>query len=125
MVTHKYCTNCKWLGIPKIYFLTIDRIQKIYIICNIYRSPGRASAEFDMFVDRFSSLLNSIRMKKLTTYICGDFNVNLLKTISERHCNGYFDLIISHSFFPRITLPTRMSDESSTLIDNLFRTMLT
>ena len=26
----------------------------------------------------------------------------------------------SHSFFPRITLPTRMFDESSTLIDNIF-----
>ena len=39
---------------------------------------------------------------------------------SERHCNAYFDMIISHGFFPRITLPTGMSDESSTLIDNIF-----
>ena len=98
-------------------FLTMDRIQK-YIICNIYRPPGEASAEFDMFVDQFSSLLNSIRMPKLTSYICGDFNVNLSKINTERHCNAY-DMIISHDFFPRITLPTRMSDESSTLIDNI------
>ena len=59
-------------------------------------------------------------MQKLTSYICGDFIVNLLKINSERHCNAYFDMIISHSFFPRITLPTRMSYESSTLIDNIF-----
>ena len=104
----------------ELKFLTIDRIQKIYIICNIYRPPGRASAEFDMFVDQYSSLLNSIKIKKLTSYICGDFIVNLLKTISERHCNGYFDKIISYGFLPHITLPTRMSDESSTLIDNIF-----
>ena len=73
-----------------------------------------------MSVDQFSSLLSSIRMKKLTSYICGDFNTNLLKINSERHCNAYFDMIISHGFFLRITLPTRMSDESSTLIDNIF-----
>ena len=73
-----------------------------------------------MFVDQFSSLISSIRMKKLTTYICDDFNVNLLKIHSEWHCNAYFDIIISHGFFLRITLPTRMSDESSTLIDNIF-----
>ena len=59
-------------------------------------------------------------MQKLTSYLCGDFNVNLLKINTERHCNAYFDMIISHGFFPRITLPTRMSDESSTLIDNIF-----
>ena len=53
-------------------------------------------------------------------YICGDFNVNLLKINSKQHCNAYFAMIISHGFFPRITLPTRMSDESSTLIDNIF-----
>ena len=29
-------------------------------------------------------------------------------------------MIISHGFIPRITLPTRMSDKSSTLIDNVF-----
>ena len=65
-----------------------------------------------MFVDQFSSLLNSIKMKKLRSYICGNFDVNLLKTNTERHCNAYFDMIISHGFFPRITLLTRMSDES-------------
>ena len=74
-----------------------------------------------IFVVQFFSLLNSIRMKKLTSYICSDFNVNLLKINSKRHCNAfYFDMIISHGFFPHITLPTRIADESSTLIDNIF-----
>ena len=59
-------------------------------------------------------------MMKFTSYICDDFNVNLLKINSEQHCDAYLDMIISHGFFPRITLPTRMSDESSTLIDNIF-----
>ena len=59
-------------------------------------------------------------MQKLTSYICGDFNVNLLKINFERHCNAYFNMIISHGLFLCVTLPTRMSDESSTLIDNIY-----
>ena len=39
---------------------------------------------------------------------------------TDRNCNTYFDSVISHGFFPRITLPTRISDESTTLIDNIF-----
>ena len=34
--------------------------------------------------------------------------------------NNYFDNIISNGFFPTITLPTRLSNRSSTLIDNIF-----
>ncbi len=31
-----------------------------------------------------------------------------------------FDLLISHGFYPKITLPTRLSKKHGTLIDNLF-----
>ena len=43
----------------------------------------------------------------------GDFNIDLLKV-------KYFDDIISHGLFPKITLPTRICESSSTLIDNIF-----
>ena len=39
--------------------------------------------------------------------------------INKHYCD-YFDEIISHGFFPKITFPTRISDNSSTLIDNIF-----
>ena len=32
----------------------------------------------------------------------------------------YFDEVVSQSFIPRITLPTRISEQSSTLIDNIY-----
>ena len=34
----------------------------------------------------------------------------------------FFDQIISSEFFPKLTLPTRFSDQSATLIDNVFCT---
>ena len=39
---------------------------------------------------------------------------------TNRHYCSYFDDVVSNGFFPKITLPTRLSDHSSTLIDNIF-----
>ena len=40
----------------------------------------------------------------------------------KAHYCEYYDEIISHGFFPKITLPTRFSDTANTLIDNIFAT---
>ena len=50
--------------------------------------------------------------------IAGDFNIDLLKVHEKPAFSNYFDTIISHSFFPKITLPTRFSARNGTLIDN-------
>ena len=61
----------------------------------------------------------------LVMYINNCFNYNnnnnhLLK-INEKHIVGeFFDMLISNSFCPHITLPTRFSNNNGTLIDNLF-----
>ena len=56
---------------------------------------------------------------KHATYICADFNIDLLKLYTKQHCNMFFDIIISSGFHPKIILPTRITDRSSTLIDNI------
>ncbi len=46
---------------------------------------------------------------------CGSdlFKINDTQVIS-----GYFDMLTNHSFYPKITLPTRLSNKHGTLIDN-------
>ena len=45
-------------------------------------------------------------------------NIDLLKIKEKDFVNEYFDKIVSSGgFFPRITLPTRISNSSATLID--------
>ena len=51
--------------------------------------------------------------------MCGDYNVDLLKLNSIPFNEIYFDNILSAGYIPKITLPTRLS-ENSTLIDNIF-----
>ena len=56
---------------------------------------------------------------KHATYICADFNIDLLKLYTKQHYNMFFDMVLSSGFHPKITLPTRITDRSSTLIDNI------
>ena len=55
--------------------------------------------------------------------MCGDYNVDLLKINSIQAHEEYFDNILSSGYAPTVTLPTRLSNNSS-LIDNVFTTNL-
>ena len=77
----------------------------------------------DRFIDEFTNLLTVIDSKSLKAYICGesgDYNLNLLKINSDIRCNTLFENLTSLGFIPKITLPTRISRNTSTLIDNIF-----
>ena len=50
--------------------------------------------------------------------IAGDFNIDLLKIHDKIVFGRFFDTITSLSFFPQITLPTRLSQRRGTIIDN-------
>ena len=92
---------------------------KKYIISNIYRPPERYVIELDLFISEFSQFIDTIRGLKRSSFICGDFNINLLDINSNDHVNEYFESICSRGFFPRITLPTRIQPPSFSLIDNI------
>ena len=51
--------------------------------------------------------------------MCGDYNIDLLKIKTKYHFNDYFDELVTNGFFPKITLPTRIGERSSSLIDNI------
>ena len=53
-------------------------------------------------------------------YVCGDYNIDLLKVKTNKNYCEYFDEVISQGLIPKITLPTRISEQSSTLIDNIY-----
>ena len=53
------------------------------------------------------------------TFACGDFNINLLSITANEHHSSYLEGILSSGFLPAITLPTRLS-KNSTLIENIF-----
>ena len=66
-----------------------------------------------------TSLIVSLEKYRLSINLAGDYNLNLLKINNDELCSEFFDLITSHSLLPQITLPTRLSQISGTLIDTI------
>ena len=50
----------------------------------------------------------------------GDFNLDLLKIENNQHVKDFTNMMFSSAFYPLITRPTRISNTSATLIDNIF-----
>ena len=103
-------------------FIQIDSIllTKPLIIGSIYRPPTQANENKLTFIDEFSQTLHSLQQTNHTIIITGDFNFNLLKLHQNDLTTQFFNSITSVGFDPLITLPTRITDSSHTLIDNIF-----
>ena len=50
----------------------------------------------------------------------GDFNLDLLQCHERSLCQDFLDLMLSKSYAPTITKPTRITESTATLIDNIF-----
>ena len=70
--------------------------------------------------DFLSPKLDLINKENKTTILLGDFNINLSDYTRDVDVNHFMDILSSYSFFSTINLPTRITDHSETLIDNIF-----
>ena len=83
----------------------------------IYRHPN---TDISNFHDHIESLLKRLDKNKYNVFIMGDFNIDLLQYESNSHTKDFINSVISHSFLPYIHQPTRVTDHSATVIDNIF-----
>ena len=58
--------------------------------------------------------------EKKEIILLGDFNIDLLKCDSEPDVASFLDTLGSNLILPQILLPTRVTEHSKTLIDNIF-----
>ena len=56
--------------------------------------------------------------------IMGDFNINLVNYDSQLETNDLINLMASHYLLPDILHPTRVTDHSATIFDNIFHNTL-
>ena len=96
----------------------LDPLKAKFTIGNIYRPPHSTIGHLTSFIDYFSRTL-TLLSTRANTFVCGDYNINLLTLHSNEHTSNYFDGILSSGFLPAITHPTRIFNTSS-LIDNIF-----
>ena len=83
----------------------------------IYKHPGTPINGFTKLY--FSPILDIINKERRKGVLLGDFNINLLDFNEKREIGEFVDSAASHNFFPIISIPTRITDSTSTLIDNI------
>jgi len=109
-ITDKSC-NHKLLY--NIDYILIDLMQFNLALCCLYCPPKTEVTD----VIKVISLLKLKSNCKRPFIAAGDFNINLLEESNNFNADFVNDLL-SYSLHPVITLPTRVTDSSATLIDN-------
>jgi len=93
-------------------------LNKSIDLANIYCPPKDLIENYTEFIQEFDIMLKTLEASKNEAIIAGDFNIDLLKLNDKQIFSEYFDMLTSNSFYPKITLPTRLSNNHATLIDN-------
>ena len=92
--------------------------KKSLVVGCIYRHPSMNINEFNN--NYLNPLLHKISMENKNLVLMGDFNINLLNAEHDANISNFVDILSSYSLLPHINLPTRITQHSKTLIDNIF-----
>ena len=89
------------------------------IVGCIYKHPCMDICTFN---DHYLNPLldNLSKEANKTIVLLGDFNIDLLNFDTSEYVSTFLDDLASNSLQPQILLPTRISNNSKTLIDNIF-----
>ena len=118
-------TSPIWEGL----FVKIQGMEntKDIIIGNIYHQPydNNCKENINSFTFELDPILSSFDINTNDLILTGYFNINLLQvyTYNKEHYGDFLDLLLGHSLFPKITLPTRTVKNRCSLIDNIFETL--
>ena len=99
-----------------------QNLRRPISIGNIYKPPhnNKNNANIERFIEEISPIINTPPRESKYAAIVGDFSINLLQINDRQKFEEFFDLMCTNICFPKITLPTRSSKKSCTLIDQMF-----
>jgi hypothetical protein len=99
----------------EICALRLSLAARSFIIICIYRSP---TGNFNHFLNQLETIFNKLHKASTELIVYGDFNVNHLNDNSRKlFLNSFF---ASYNLFSTVSFPTRIFNNSSTLIDNIY-----
>ena len=105
----------------EVIFVEIDKNQyqssKNIVVGTLYRPPN---TDIEIFNAHLNNILEILKSENKSVYIMGDYNINLLNVDSHNLSSEFLNLMYSFAFFPVINKPTRISKNTSSLIDNIF-----
>ena len=93
-------------------------MEKKIIIGSIYRPPN---VNPNLFITTVTELTSKLKLEQKSDIILGmDHNLDLLKLNTHRHTQCFYEIMLENNLLPTITWPTRITQSSATLIENIF-----
>ena len=87
------------------------------LIAVIYRPPN---TDIKLFIDVLKDVLEKVQLENKLLYLVSDYNINLLTVDSHSLTADFNDPMYSSGLVPLITCPTRVTENSGTLVDYIF-----
>ena len=121
-LNYKSLTFYKKSDIFEAQFIEISGsdIYKPVIIGNMYRPPRDLNKNYETFIHEIGPILKELEKSNTESILSGDFNINLLNINGKPIFNEFLDTMISYSFYPKITPPTRLPARKCTLLEIFF-----
>ena len=91
--------------------------KKIHLTGVVYKHPSMEHYKFNN--DNMTTLLEKLTLENKPSTITDDFNLNLIKYMQNTGVNKFLEKNLSNNFVPQITLPTRITEKTATLIGNI------
>ena len=104
--------------LESVFLEIVKEGRKNEIMGCVYRHPTMTIDDFNE--NFFSDFIHKLSNENKVSYLCGDFNIDLLQIETNDSINNFYNSLTSNLFVPHITLPTRITSHSQTLIDNIF-----
>ena len=94
------------------------------VLCGcIYRHPNYDLTDFFVYME---NVLKKAANEDKDVFVCGDFNIDLLKINEKKKHLEFYNLLNSYGFLPLIIHPSRVvENQDPSLIDNIFSNNIT
>ena len=115
-VFNECCESC-FIEIGKSVF----GHERNVVVGVFYRPPNN---DIQCFIDVVKDICDKLRNENKLCYLLGYYNINLLNVDTHTSTADFNDTMFSNGFIPLITRPTRVTQSTATLIDNIFTNQL-
>ena len=101
-------------------FIEAEVDKKVFVIGTVYKPPD---TNVHIFNEHFNDLLRKISNERKKCIIMADFNIDLLKIDTNGQTTDFIHGMFASAFYPTISRPTRVTQQTATLIDNIITNM--
>ena len=124
-LNHKViCKSNKNTKIWEGLFISVngESLSKPVIVGNIYKPPrdNNNNNNIELFMSQYSPVITRISKLKSDIIILGDTNIDLLQLNHREKYADYLDFMLSNGYLPKISFPTKFSNQNVSLYDHIF-----